>query len=175
MDAGLAAVSGAIAGAVATVGAAFVNGWTQRQGTLLTIKAADRKDLREPRLDAYGTFLSCVTNLLRLAKHGEGDRVRTLKAMQAAVDRLDELYPIIAMRSPRDVRDHAERINAGAKDLYDFYFNTEFKDGAGDSARGAADEALKLDFYMRLLHKSRDEFLDAAQKVLSDDDRAHRG
>ncbi|NEA63929.1 hypothetical protein [Streptomyces sp. SID12488] len=57
MDAGIAAVSGALAGSVATIGAAFATGWWQRENTRITARAAYRKDQRQPRYDAYKSLI----------------------------------------------------------------------------------------------------------------------
>lgn len=60
MDAGLAAVCGALAGAVATTGAAFATGWWQRENVLIAARAEHRRQRREPRSDVYKTFVAAV-------------------------------------------------------------------------------------------------------------------
>lgn len=58
MDAGLAAVLGALAGSVATIGAALATGWAQREGVRITARSEHRRARREPRHDIYRQFIS---------------------------------------------------------------------------------------------------------------------
>ncbi|WP_431950475.1 hypothetical protein [Actinacidiphila sp. bgisy167] len=61
MDAGTAAVLGALAGSVATVGAALATGWAQREGARIAVRAEHRRERREPRLAAYKEFISVAS------------------------------------------------------------------------------------------------------------------
>ncbi|MFC8173085.1 hypothetical protein [Streptomyces sp. NPDC057325] len=58
MDAGLAAVLGALAGSVATIGAAFATGWAQREGARITARSEHRRQRREPRYAAYRELIA---------------------------------------------------------------------------------------------------------------------
>ncbi|MGW2380202.1 hypothetical protein [Streptomyces sp. NPDC001658] len=58
MDAGLAAVCGALAGAAGTVGAGIATGWTQRQVARITARAEHTRQRRESRLSVYKEFIS---------------------------------------------------------------------------------------------------------------------
>ncbi|MGW7548452.1 hypothetical protein ACWGKQ_46160 [Streptomyces sp. NPDC054770] len=69
MDAGLAAVLGALAGAVATTGAAFAAGWSAREQAKFAARAEHKRQRREPREKAYKAFLSeaiALRELLRI-------------------------------------------------------------------------------------------------------------
>ncbi|MGI5511134.1 hypothetical protein [Streptomyces sp. CA-106131] len=58
MDAGTAAVLGALAGSVATIGAALATGWAQREGARITARSEHRRQRREPRHGAYKAFIA---------------------------------------------------------------------------------------------------------------------
>lgn len=169
MDAGLAAISGALAAAVATVGAAFAAGWAQREGVQLTIRAEDRKDLRLPRFEAYLSLLTHATNLRRLAAQGVTDESTVLDAMQAEVDAIEKLWPTVALRGPADVATHAEEINNGAQSLYAFY-RMAVEGTAGKPAR----EARTLNALLNVLKESTDSFKSSAQKALYGEETRER-
>ncbi|WP_217549584.1 hypothetical protein [Streptomyces sp. GbtcB6] len=61
MDAGTAAVLGALAGSLATIGAALATGWAQREGARIAARAEHRRERREPRLAAYKEFISVAS------------------------------------------------------------------------------------------------------------------
>lgn len=62
---------GALAGAVATTGAAFAAGWWQRENSRLAVRAEHRKQRREPRQEIYRSFISLASELRDLARSGE--------------------------------------------------------------------------------------------------------
>ncbi|MEW9519338.1 hypothetical protein [Streptomyces tubercidicus] len=63
MDAGTAAVLGALAGSVATIGAAMATGWAQREGARITARSEHRRERREPRYNAYKEFIAEATRM----------------------------------------------------------------------------------------------------------------
>jgi len=63
MDAGLAAVLGALAGSVATIGAALATGWAQREGARIAARAEHRRERRGPRESIYKEFVATATRL----------------------------------------------------------------------------------------------------------------
>ncbi|MEU1030203.1 hypothetical protein ABZ402_15860 [Streptomyces mirabilis] len=79
MDSGIAAVLGALAGSVATIGAAMATGWAQREGARIAARAEHRRERREPRHDVYKAFIS------------EAERVRHRASMYSALE--DSLTP----------------------------------------------------------------------------------
>ncbi|MCX4865703.1 MULTISPECIES: hypothetical protein [unclassified Streptomyces] len=58
MDAGLAAVFGALAGSAGTIGAAFATGWAQRSATRITVRAEHVRQRNQPRREAYIEFMT---------------------------------------------------------------------------------------------------------------------
>ncbi|WP_128380239.1 hypothetical protein [Streptomyces cavernae] len=63
MDAGLAAVLGAVAGALATTGAALATGWAMREQAKITARAEHRRQRREPRSDIYKRFIDAARDM----------------------------------------------------------------------------------------------------------------
>lgn len=64
MDAGLAAVCGALAGSLGTIGAALATGRAQRAGAEIAARAEHRKARREPREAAYKKYATSVAVLM---------------------------------------------------------------------------------------------------------------
>lgn len=52
---------GALAGSVATIGAALATGWAQREGARISARSEHRRERREPRLVAYKEFISAAS------------------------------------------------------------------------------------------------------------------
>jgi hypothetical protein len=61
MDSGIAAVLGALAGSVATIGAAIAAGWAQREGARIAVRSEHRRERREPRHAVYRELLKGAT------------------------------------------------------------------------------------------------------------------
>ncbi|MFF7893888.1 hypothetical protein ACFZDI_18715 [Streptomyces sp. NPDC007907] len=71
MDAGLAAVLGALAGSVATIGAALATGWAQREGARIAARSEHRRERREPRHSLYRELLGAATAFEKMVGHYE--------------------------------------------------------------------------------------------------------
>ncbi|MFI9247148.1 hypothetical protein ACIGXF_32275 [Streptomyces sp. NPDC053086] len=140
MDAGLAAVLGAVTGAVSTLLASVVTGWSQRAGTRITVRAEHRRDVREVRRTAYRGFLAAagpveemVVNFHRLSG------VPLHLFTPGLVSRSEELYRSldsawreVVLNSPVEVLQHATAVKEKALDLLTFV-----KDGASHLERSA--------------------------------------
>ncbi|MEU0339412.1 hypothetical protein ABZ092_10585 [Streptomyces bobili] len=63
MDAGLAAVLGALAGAVGTTMAGMATGWASREQAKITARSEHLRQRREPRQVAYGDLLRAAAAL----------------------------------------------------------------------------------------------------------------
>ncbi|MCD9879676.1 hypothetical protein [Streptomyces guryensis] len=61
MDAGVAAVLGALAGAVATTGAAFATGWSAREQAKIAARGEHRRQRRDSRQVVYEEFIATAT------------------------------------------------------------------------------------------------------------------
>ncbi|MGW2052381.1 hypothetical protein ACWCOZ_00425 [Streptomyces sp. NPDC001840] len=63
MDAGLAAVCGALAGALATIGAALTAGRAQREAARIAARAEHQRQRRQPREGVYREFIAAAEAL----------------------------------------------------------------------------------------------------------------
>ncbi|MFC8005560.1 hypothetical protein ACFUCH_13515 [Streptomyces olivaceus] len=114
MSAVIAALLGTFLGSLATIGAAVVSGWAQREGARISARAQYVKDRHEPRREAYKSFIEVATNLkerfARLSNYerasiGERDSFR--KEINARWVELSLLGPADVITVASDVRDIA--------------------------------------------------------------------
>ncbi|MFF1845241.1 hypothetical protein ACFVW9_26530 [Streptomyces sp. NPDC058217] len=66
MDAGLAAIGGAIVGTFATLGASLAAGWFQREGVRITARSEHRKQRHSAQESAYREFIKAATETIAL-------------------------------------------------------------------------------------------------------------
>jgi hypothetical protein len=103
MDAGLAAVLGALAGSVGTVAAAVA----QRETVRITARAQQRNERRQPRHDAYKAFAMAVTEVRKRVSFNEYTDT-TEREEEEFRDKLYERWIDLSLMGPESV------INAGA-------------------------------------------------------------
>ncbi|MFI8834029.1 hypothetical protein ACIGPN_23780 [Streptomyces afghaniensis] len=124
MDAGLAAVLGALAGSVATIGAALATGWAQREEARIAARAEHRRERREPRLEAYRAFISATSDLreqstfftVRDLVPDDLDEVTTDLLFQA-VSGMKESALEVSLAGPRRVSKEAIKIQRLGSEL----------------------------------------------------------
>jgi hypothetical protein len=107
MDAGLAAVLGAMAGSVATIGAAFATGWSQREGAKIAARVEHRKDRRQPRYDAYREFIDAVS-VLRDIPQAPAENIE--QRVHEAGARIKEAWLTVSLLGPESVQNVATSI-----------------------------------------------------------------
>lgn len=128
MDAGLAAVLGALAGAVGAVGGAWMTSRGQLKSARLAARAEHRRQRREPRNEVYATFLKSSNQLLDawtpIRSIGDVNAERR-DIVYAAVDSIDTAYSAVALSGPEavsdiaeEIRDHAARLRQEARFLW---------------------------------------------------------
>lgn len=110
MDAGLAAVLGALAGSSATIGAALATGWAQRESARIVARAEHRRERRQPREAAYEEFIADAAELNSqiigftlsdpLPRMYSDDDMQHLRETVWA---LNEKATKVALKGPRDV------------------------------------------------------------------------
>ncbi|MFF7051077.1 hypothetical protein ACFY94_22225 [Streptomyces griseorubiginosus] len=94
MDAGLAAVLGALAGAAGTTGAAFAASWATREQARIAARSEHRRQRREPRLEIYKNFIqsaNSVADHLRTLSSRSGER----RIGTISTEYLDELERLV--------------------------------------------------------------------------------
>ncbi|MEU8988535.1 hypothetical protein AB0C98_19160 [Streptomyces sp. NPDC048558] len=84
MDAGLAAVLGALAGAVATTGAAFATGWATREQARIAARAEHTRQRRDARQAVYEEFIEQTGALMDRAIEYSDSSAPTWVQIQAA-------------------------------------------------------------------------------------------
>ncbi|MFF7970933.1 hypothetical protein [Streptomyces sp. NPDC007905] len=119
MDAGTAAVLGALAGSVATIGAALATGWAQREGARITARSEHRKERRQPRYGAYKDFITEASRM--------NDRVGIFAVdydsfpferidsnftarCEEAADAVKEKWVEVALAGPKEIAETASRL-----------------------------------------------------------------
>lgn len=119
MDAGLAAVLGALAGSVATIGAALATGWSQREGARIAARSEHRRERREPRHEVYRQFIAEANHMGQQAAVycTLGAALRPDYYTEARTQRVHEMTRLIqskatesALAGPKDVTESALKI-----------------------------------------------------------------
>ncbi|MFD6477759.1 hypothetical protein ACFWEH_30110 [Streptomyces anulatus] len=178
MDAGLAAVCGALAGAVGTAAAAFTTGLAQREAARITARMEHRKDRRQPRYDAYREFIDAVSSLIdvpRTAVLPVDQRVAEIGTrIKEAWLTVSVLGPDSAQRSASGVRAEALKFETtilacqGSDRIHfdNFWMNRERPESERMQATIMQAE---LGFGGSELDEHLQEFISAVQSVLDDD------
>ncbi|WP_158686603.1 hypothetical protein [Streptomyces griseoflavus] len=181
MDAGLAAVLGALAGSVATIGAALATGWAQREGARITARSEHRRERREPRHAVYRELIEAATTLQNLTGHyayfddampddlhlNEEDVARIFQQQR-------DIKPLAiqaALAGPADVGEVAMKL---AKQSYDLVVYVSALSGfASDpdtiNERTWGFALKKATSVSRGYTQTLDHFVSRAQKALDDD------
>ncbi|MFE2687517.1 hypothetical protein [Streptomyces mirabilis] len=164
MDAGTAAVLGALAGSVATIGAALATGWAQREGARIGARSEHRRARREPRQETYKEFISAAlafrTEIVRFThvdfmpdQIDEATTDRLYEAAQAIKERALD----VALAGPRRVSKEAlkiERVSGHLSSVISFLKYVMENDGYADT-----------DADRRLLHGTRKDIARDARKI----------
>ncbi|MET7869597.1 hypothetical protein [Streptomyces cyaneofuscatus] len=120
MDAGLAAVLGALAGAVGAVGGAWMTSRGQWKSARLAARAEHKRQRREPRSEVYATFLNSSNQLLDawtpIQRISDVTSERRTLVYEAA-DSIDDAYSAVALSGPEEVSNIAEQIRDHAAQL----------------------------------------------------------
>ncbi|MEV8627533.1 hypothetical protein [Streptomyces sp. NPDC051079] len=124
MDAGLAAVCGALAGAVATTGAALSTGWAQREAARIAARSQHRKERIQSRQSHYREFVSSAYKVRDLARrsnsHRDSHNVVTdqfSQELQTAWAALQEARLDVVLSGPDQVSIAAQQIEELASEV----------------------------------------------------------
>lgn len=179
MDPGTAAVLGALAGSVATIGAAYATSWSQREGARIAARSEHRRQRLEPRHSVYKEFIA------------EASRIRDQTGMFSTVDmfpshlvteelaqRIEECadtvrekWVEVALAGPKEVSEAASRIERLSNALaFRVQGYRRLVNWDGDSEQGdytAIQERIGREAIE--LEESLDRLIFAAQTALDDD------
>lgn len=122
MDAGLAAVLGALAGAVATTGAAFATGWSAREQAKMAARAEHLRQRRDARQAVYEEFIAAaaahsdLTKILLLPAPEDFDDIERLRLLPDGMDLQDVIRESKSLH--KNLREIATRVQiAGPKEV----------------------------------------------------------
>ncbi|WP_217134815.1 hypothetical protein [Streptomyces sp. AC558_RSS880] len=175
MDAGLAAVLGALAGSVATIGAALATGWAQREGARITARSEHRRQRLESRSAVYKQFLLRANDLrAAILPHAENPGVRIsfhvdIERVELAANKVREVWSDVALAGPQSVAKCANSIRVAS---YLILISVgQIKEGSseGDGSTPGYQAELILIDQCEHLGKLLDEFESVARKALDDD------
>ncbi|MGW6604231.1 hypothetical protein [Streptomyces sp. NPDC055036] len=121
MDAGLAAVCGALAATVATIGAAFATGRSQRETARIAAHTEHHRQRREPRLAVYRAFIAATEGLRKaIGQREPGPHALadfTSAYVRGCRDRASDMKSVwfdIALAGPKHVSTLAEELAQSA-------------------------------------------------------------
>ncbi|MET8706526.1 hypothetical protein [Streptomyces californicus] len=168
MDAGLAAVCGALAGSVATIGAAFAAGWSSREQAKITARAEHRRQRRDARQAIYENFIAAGRATHAVTKNISGDPVDfSREEYRTAMREMDSLHVRVHLAGPASLHDAAHEVaQAGGRC---FMAINEFLD-SGD--RPVADRVpiyISADAAAADLREALWRFIEGSHKALDDD------
>jgi hypothetical protein len=176
MDAGLAAVLGALAGSVATIGAALATGWAQRESARITARSEHRRERREPRQAVYREFVE-VGSIMRglTARYSINEEAipPTLNEEErqhlfAAVDMVREKATDAALAGPEKVTAVAIRIERLSIEIAAILNAMDQLNAPGEEQRRLRIRKHVVRLASELSDKL-DNFLVHAQQALDDD------
>ncbi|MGA5469218.1 hypothetical protein ACPCUK_10360 [Streptomyces arboris] len=170
MDAGLAAVLGAAAGALATTGAGLVAGWSAREQARITARSEHQRQRREPRHEVYKRFIDAASDMEHHTGPGsllaEPVHDEELNIMEHYVDLLQTLaYKVkeawieVALVGPREVEAVASQIERCSQ-------------GLRDTASAVSRRSFHLGYSAGDLTPMLEGFITAAREALDDDGTA---
>lgn len=187
MDAGLAAVLGALAGATATIGAALATGWAQRESACIAARSEHRRQRREPRQKAYKEFIAAASELrvltgtVRRAPKGAPLSVFTEDFLKSCIKvhaQISAQWLEIALAGPGEVEKAASRLESYSIDVITFVgwivgVRKREVECTEESSSVLAKEAKETFGQFKDLvpkiYEALDEFVSAAQSALDDD------
>ncbi|MET9515050.1 hypothetical protein [Streptomyces sp. NPDC002994] len=186
MDAGLAAVLGALAGASATTGAAFATGWATREQAKIAARAEHRRQRRDSRHAVYEEFIATVREQMahaaplfeegppedqdELDRHFQSSGVRDADSLLTESYRLHanvmKVLTRVQLAGPKSATTTAKsvcnRSFALLSSLASLTGRLPRRDVLREAFRQAEDRLRKLDMAV-------DAFIEAAQAALDDD------
>ncbi|GAA1423493.1 hypothetical protein GCM10009601_26830 [Streptomyces thermospinosisporus] len=175
MDAGLAAVLGALAGSAATIGTAFVTSRSQRETARLTARAEHQRQRREPRHDTYKAFISSTSQLRdQLEKFENFDLYpdsitdATVQHYNDTANELKSQWVEVALVGPANVGASSKKVEQLAhKTALQVNRLQWFIDQRDDQKRDSERSAIELSAFELAL--ALDNFITVAQAALDDD------
>ncbi|MEU1018070.1 hypothetical protein [Streptomyces sp. NPDC005898] len=177
MDAGLAAVCGALAGSLGTIGASFAAGWWQRESAQMAVRADHKKEQRQPRYDAYKAFSSACAELAEISRsHGTEDEA--FQIARTLENEVKAQWVEISLLGPAYVLEPANALRASSLSITSTMYRASragsTEDGdSPESRQRITDEVYEsfaqLDSAADAVYRDLEIFASAAQQSIEDD------
>ncbi|WP_405817309.1 hypothetical protein OG241_22560 [Streptomyces sp. NBC_01390] len=164
MDAGMAAVLGALAGSVGTMGAAFAAGRAQRAGAEIAARAEHRKNRRDPRQAAYKELIDAALALAEWEYYD--DEPNQDAELEPYLLRIQKAYVDVALAGPARVAKPADKLYYESA-LYKVTVRERAKANFETPHRWVTDVNEKIFQHLA-------DFMSAAQSALDDDGSRRR-
>ncbi|MEU0761995.1 hypothetical protein ABZ351_20230 [Streptomyces microflavus] len=176
MDAGLAAIGGALAGAIAAVGGAMIHARSQRATTRDNIRAEYQKETREARRNAYASLHSAAKTLALIAgsdgiwsdAEGLRDAWQEEDRLEVAWDEIGFLGPVNVISAAENVRHYALDALRGLRALWSFHQESPSRRSVAQEEQHANALSQQLDLASTALMQAVEEFREEAGKALGD-------
>ncbi|MFE9063236.1 hypothetical protein [Streptomyces violaceusniger] len=137
MDAGLAAVLGALAGSVATIGAAMATGWSAREQSKMAARSEHLRQRRDARQAVYEEFIDAtqahaeltkillapvpevLADLQRMRILPQGmDLAAVIRESKSLSENLSKVSTRVQLAGPKEVSTAAALVDDKASDVY---------------------------------------------------------
>ncbi|MCX4881938.1 hypothetical protein [Streptomyces sp. NBC_00847] len=180
MDAGLAAVLGALAGAVATTGAAFATGWATREQARIAARAEHQRQRRDAREAVYEKFINNVEALVSKTSIPFNSITQypslrpNLRELSSLNDTLGEITTKVTLAGPEHISKRATLINFYTVRLITILALIEVQITANENEVASEDWAKAQEDQEKLAQEFAGFSIDA-QAVLDDDGTSRRG
>ncbi|MFD3931749.1 hypothetical protein [Streptomyces sp. NPDC058614] len=112
MDAGLAAVLGALAGSVATIAAAWAGSWSQREAAKIASRTEHHRQALDHRRQVYRPFAMSATKLQNLL------RAQRIAAVRGSIDAMTVSADVVNEALVQQVAEAVESLDEPASECY---------------------------------------------------------
>jgi hypothetical protein len=181
MVAVIAALLGTLLGSLATIGAAVVSGWAQREGARISAKSQYVQNRHQPRRESYRAFIEVATDLKEYFTPLRNYERPNLSEQESLRKEINARWVDLSLLGPADVITGASHVRDIALDLvrqigvagyeeFVFLRVDEDDEDRHEAAQYRYEAVLdELMATVRLLSDAIDEFALVASAALDDD------
>ncbi|MGW8975135.1 hypothetical protein [Streptomyces platensis] len=168
MDAGIAAICGALAGSVGTIGAGLAAGWAQRESARIAARADHRRERSQQRYDSYKDLLIASSLLVENTARSVMDDDRFPLDISNVTELANDVRICaheVGMTGPKPVSQAADCLLSASRVIV-MEAHTAVDPTSPDAFPGGV-----ADFHaaVRLFTAALDEFKDVSRAAFDDD------
>lgn len=168
MDAGLAAVCGALAGSVATIGAALATGWSSREQAKIAARAEHRRQRRDARQATYEAYIAAARATHEFMKSlSDEPEELTRQEARAVMKEMDTQHVRVHLAGPEAIHDAAFEVAKAGGSC--FHAISRFIAIDGESLQDRVPIYMSLDTAAVDLRETLWRFIEASHNALDDD------